>query len=444
MAKPVILTRDDHAISRKNIDPDALKVMRRLREHDYTAYLVGGGVRDLLLGIQPKDFDIGTDAHPNQIKKLFRNCFLIGRRFRLAHIRFGPDKVIETSTFRRPPEPGELEAKPAGRKGHFHVRDNTFGTPAEDALRRDFTVNGLFYDPADFTVIDHVGGLRDLKRKSLRSIGDPDDRFREDPVRMVRAVRFASRLGFRIESRAARAIRRHHTEITKASPARMLEEIHKLFGFGAGEAAFRLLYETGLLGDILPEVAAHVKAVRNRRDDPLWRCLAALDSGEHWTAGSPPPTLLWATLLAAPLERAHAARLRSDGDGLTWPVFVTDWLEPLMRRQQMPRQLQHHLITVFCDQERMTWIDPEQAGGRRLPVRHFVQHAAFDLSLALLEIRAAAGLAPPALVKRWRELRREQSEPAAAPSGQPAARSRRRRGGRRRRGRGAAPRDPAA
>src|SRR5215207_6766903 len=204
MAEPTIVPRSGHRISRRDVDSDALKVLYRLNEHNYIAYLVGGSVRDLLLKRRPKDFDVGTDAHPYQIKKLFRNCWIIGRRFRLAHVRFG-NKAIEVATFRRnilpgtenepattePPAAGDVEAPPAD----LLIRhDNTFGTPEEDAFRRDFTINALFYDIATFSIIDYVGGLQDLRDGIIRSIGDPGQGFQEDPVRMFRAVAFAARL----------------------------------------------------------------------------------------------------------------------------------------------------------------------------------------------------------------------------------------------------------
>ncbi len=182
---PTILPRSAHSLSRKQIDENTLKVLYRLHRHGYLAYLVGGSVRDLLLGRTPKDFDIGTDATPQQVKKLFRNCFLVGRRFRLAHIRFGRDQVIEVATFRRHPHPDELPEDPAEHK--FFVQ-NQFGTPREDAFRRDFTINALFYNIADFSIVDHVGGLKDLDNRQLRVIGDPQIRFAEDPLRMMRAL----------------------------------------------------------------------------------------------------------------------------------------------------------------------------------------------------------------------------------------------------------------
>ena len=266
---PVIRERAAHSISRANIDPDALKVLYRLANTGYTAYLVGGSVRDLLLGRQPKDFDIGTDARPNEIRRQFRNCFLIGRRFRLAHIVFGR-KVIETSTFRRQPEATESE------NGLYQTEDNTFGSPEEDAKRRDFTVNGLFYDIKTFSVIDYVGGLKDLEKRLLRCIGDPANRFREDPVRMMRAVKFAARLGFTIDRASCKAILKYHADILNASVPRVCEEIFRLFTFGSARAAFLMLWEFNLLDDLLPELGAYIDASGGKRS-PLWSYLAALD-----------------------------------------------------------------------------------------------------------------------------------------------------------------------
>src|SRR3954463_4199329 len=242
MVEPRVVPRAEHTISRNDIDPDALKVLYRLRQFEYTAYLVGGSVRDLLLGRRPKDFDIGTSAHPYQVKKLFRNCWIIGRRFRLAHVKFG-QKVIEVATFRRQVAAGEEVVAdgvpapdPTTPEGeHLIHRDNTFGTPEEDAFRRDFTINALFYDIATFSVIDYVDGLEDLRRGLVRSIGDPEVRFREDPVRMLRAVALASRLDFAIEQPILDAIRIHRHELAKSSPARMLEEYYKILRAGSAE-----------------------------------------------------------------------------------------------------------------------------------------------------------------------------------------------------------------
>jgi poly(A) polymerase len=282
MPEPVIIPRAEHPISRRDIDADALKVLYRLQQFNYTAFLVGGSVRDLLLQRRPKDFDVGTDAHPYQIKKLFRNCWIIGRRFRLAHVRFGA-KTIEVATFRRHllpgtenepatadgPAEGDIEALP----GDLLIRhDNTFGTPQEDAFRRDFTINALFYDIATFSIIDYVGGLQDLRDRVIRSIGDPRQRFQEDPVRMLRAVAFAARLDFTLDPPVVDAIREHGALLATASPARLIEEYYKVLRSGAAERTFRLLGEHGLLQTITPELHATTTS-----QDALWSALAGLD-----------------------------------------------------------------------------------------------------------------------------------------------------------------------
>ena len=297
MADPRIVPRAEHPISRRDIDPDALKVLYRLRQYDHVAYLVGGSVRDLLLGRRPKDFDIGTSAHPYQVKKLFRNCWIIGRRFRLAHVKFGT-KVIEVATFRRQVEPGEAMAPdatpapdPKTPPEHLMHHDNTFGTPEEDAFRRDFTINALVYDIATFSVIDYVGGLDDLRAGVVRAIGDPDVRLREDPVGMLRAVALAARLDFTIDPPVLEAIRRHRHEIAKVSLARLLEEYYKILRAGSAEKAFRGLAGLGLLEPVSKEL--HQGA-----SDPLWRSLAELDVYRH-RFESTPDTLTNAMLLGS-------------------------------------------------------------------------------------------------------------------------------------------------
>ena len=268
--QPRILARSQHTLSRKQIDPDPLRVLYRLRSSGFKAFLVGGGVRDLLLDRKPKDFDIGTDASPQQVKKLFRNCFIIGRRFRLCHVRFG-NKVVEVATFRRKAEPEEGDT--------IVKRDNTFGTPEQDAFRRDFTINAMFYDIADFSIIDYTGGIEDLEAKRVRVIGDPDERFREDPVRMMRAVAIACRLGFRIDREAQEAIRARRGEIVKSSHVRILDEIYKILRQGSARATFEQLYAMGLLAYIFPE--AH-KAL-SRGETGLLETLATLDEYRNRT-----------------------------------------------------------------------------------------------------------------------------------------------------------------
>ncbi len=296
---PRILSRPEHIISRKNIDPDALRVLYRLKSSGFLAYLVGGGVRDLLLERQPKDFDIATSAHPQQVRKLFRNCFIVGRRFRLAHVRFGR-KVIEVSTFRRASSPDEGDT--------LIRRDNTFGTPEEDAFRRDFTVNALFYDIANFSVIDWVGGLPDLDARLIRTIGDPDVRFREDPVRMLRAIALGARLGFTIDRDTAEAIRALRGEIVRSSSARILEEFYKILRQGRSRETFEQLHDYGLLAYLLPQADKALAA----SGETLLSSLSRLD--EYRRAGAPVDELtnplLMGSLLAPlglPPRRSRAA-----------------------------------------------------------------------------------------------------------------------------------------
>jgi poly(A) polymerase len=301
---PRILQRSQHTVSRKDIDADALKVLYRLKNHRFTAYLVGGGVRDLLLGRRPKDFDIATDAHPQQVRKLFRNCFIVGRRFRLCHVRFGR-KVIEVSTFRRQAEAEEGDT--------LIRRDNTFGTPREDAFRRDFTVNAMFYDIATFSVIDYVGGLEDLERRLIRTIGDPALRFREDPVRMLRAVALACRLGFEIDPDTLQAIRFLRGEIVKSSTARMLEEIYKILRQGAARRTFAALHDAGLLAYLLPQADDAIRA----GGDVLLESLGRLDDYRNAglaTTEQLTNALLMGSLLVPlglPLQRAAPGRRES-------------------------------------------------------------------------------------------------------------------------------------
>lgn len=269
-AGPRILTRQDHPISRSLISESALRVLYRLHRSGFTAYLVGGAVRDLLLGRTPKDFDVGTNARPQQIRRLFHNCRLIGRRFRLAHVRFG-DEIVEVATFRRSPEAPELPEDAPGDVLAPVMEAEEYGTPEEDAWRRDFTINALFYNIADFTVIDYVGGIEDLQRRVVRSIGPPAQRFAEDPVRMMRAVEYAARLGFEIDPETLQALHDMPAEIRRAAPARIAYEvIESLHGAHAVEV-LRGWEDHGLLPEILPEVSS-AAAGSNRM--LLWDLLA--------------------------------------------------------------------------------------------------------------------------------------------------------------------------
>lgn len=346
MTDPLIIPRADHPISRHDIDPDALKVLTRLQENDYTAYLVGGSVRDLLLGRRPKDFDIGTDAHPYEIKKLFRNCWIIGRRFRLAHIKYGA-KTIEVATFRQnitdiqaaaaeaqagapaPEAPAPDSPRPRAHADEHGIvrRDNLYGTPEEDAFRRDFTVNALFYDIATRSVIDYTGGLEDLQNRRIVCIGDPTVRFTEDPVRMLRAAVFAARLDFEMDEAVLDAMDTHGHLIQKASPARLLEEYFKILRSGYAEATFRVLDGVGLLELITPEL----------RDAPdaFWASLARLDSWRRQHPDIPTemvnPVLMGALLVPLGFVNPHE-------DSLTLGMLT-------LARKDYER-LRHLLVTV--------------------------------------------------------------------------------------------------
>ena len=391
MGQPVIVPREGHTISRKQIDPDALKVLYRLHQYNYTAYLVGGSVRDLLVGQRPKDFDIGTSAHPYQVKKLFRNCWIVGRRFRLAHVRFGM-KTIEVATFRRLVTADE-EAAASEQSASIPLdderdrlihRDNTFGTPEEDAFRRDFTVNALFYNIADFSIIDYTGGLEDLRARVIRSIGDPNERFREDPVRMTRAIALASRLGFTIDPPIDAAIEAHRGEIARAAPARLIEEIYKILRAGHAEQAFRMMAERRLLEPIAP-------ALQEAAGHGLWRPLSALDAYRR-RFEEPPDTLSNAILLGSLLvplgynARTLVGPPEPEGEFRREPRLSLGML-PLARRDV------ERLRQILTLQRRLTDLNLSPRARRAL-----MHRGPFREALTWLEIH---GDAPEAL-EHWR------------------------------------------
>ena len=426
MAQPVVVPRAAHAISRKQIDPDALKVLYRLHENHFLAYLVGGSVRDMLLGHRPKDFDIGTSAHPYQVKRIFRNCWIIGRRFRLAHIRFG-SKTIEVATFRRQLSPDELrawDAQPASdaqvgdqttdRDRLLH-RDNTFGTAEQDAFRRDFTVNALFYDIANFSIIDYTGGLEDLNARLIRCIGDPLDRFQEDPVRMLRAVAMAARLDFSIDPPIDAAIAAHRHDIARTAPARLIEEIYKILRAGASERAFRLLAERRLLEPIASEL-------QTRANDALWRSLGELDAYRR-RFESFPDTLTNAILLGSLLvPLGHTARTLSTAavpeGGRKDPRLALGML-PLARRDV------ERLRQVLSFQHRLLDMNLSPRARRGLSHR-----APFREALTWLEIHGHA----PDVLEHWKGFLEAAGTFEAEAEGMEPPRRRRRRRRRRRYG----------
>ena len=416
MTEPVVVPRSDHPISRQHIDADALKVLYRLRQFDHIAYLVGGSVRDLLLGRTPKDFDIGTSAHPYQVKRLFRNCWIIGRRFRLAHVKFGT-KVIEVATFRRQIPAGTEEepapAPPVPAPPSVAVddldllihHDNTFGTPEEDAFRRDFTLNALFYDIESRSIIDYVGGLADIREGLIRCIGAPEERFQEDPVRMLRAVALAARLDFRIDAPILRAIHRYHGELARSAPARLIEEIYKMLRAGASEKTFRMLLDTGLLAAIAPEVPGRIT-------ETFWQSLAAIDNYRRAFKRNPESLgnaiLLGSLLIPLGLLDQHHGRTKELG--------ARFGILPLARRDvEFLRQilmLQRHL---------------RDANASPRHKRGVMHRSAFPAALMWLELHGGV----PAVVESWRALQAQAptpgSEDALAPVDAPPRRRRRRR-----------------
>lgn len=369
--RPVVYQRPEHCISRKDIDPDALKVLYRLSHLGYTAYLVGGGVRDLLMGRKPKDFDVGTSAKPNEVRRAFRNCFLIGRRFRLAHVRFG-EKTIETATFRRNSQTvGEIIEHAA----QGPLEDNTFGTPETDAYRRDFTVNGLFYNIKDFSVIDYVGGMKDIERQIIRAIGDPDIRFQEDPVRMMRAIKFSARLGFKIEKKTLAAMRRRHACILTASTPRVCEEVFRLFTYSRSEIAFRQLWECGMMGDLLPELAAYVELSGGRKS-PEWRYLAALDAYDEMMRGK---GLEVSNGLRAAVLMAGAYREAGDGAG-------RKTMQTMLNALKMPKATYFEAVLLLESTRRMSQ-EPTKGKMRFIHNRDFLDILDFNRVLCRAEGR---------------------------------------------------------
>jgi poly(A) polymerase len=434
MVDPTIVPRAAHTISRRDIDPAALKVLYQLHEHNYIAYLVGGSVRDLLLQRRPKDFDIGTSAHPHQVKKLFRNCWIIGRRFRLAHVKFGT-KTIEVATFRRqvaatestpeieagalgpgdvvqpdetlPPDEGTPTRLDRARLIH---RDNTYGTPEEDAFRRDFTVNALFYDIGTFAIIDYVGGLEDLERRLIRCIGEPEVRFLEDPVRMLRAVVLGARLQFTIDEPILDAITVHRHEIARSAPARLMEEFYKILRSGHAKEAMRQLRATGLMKEITPELAS--------APDGLWASIAALDRYRSQFAAA--PESLTNAILAGTL--LHPLGL------LRRPRFSADPLERRLELGMLPiaRRDVERLHQILALQPRLLDLQASPRAQRGL-----LHRAVLDEAITWLDVHGDR----PDVVAHWRQLHSQgvPSHPATDAESEPPFQRRRRRRRRRRR-----------
>jgi poly(A) polymerase len=412
-----VIDRGSHPISRRSIPENVLKVLYRLHRSGYRAYLCGGSVRDLLMNREPKDFDIATDAHPADVRRLFRNSRIIGRRFRLVHIIF-QDQVVEVATFRREPE---RSATPENEAEDLLITDdNTFGSPLQDARRRDFTINALFYNIADFTVIDYVGGIEDLQAGRVRVIGDPDVRFREDPVRMMRAIEFASRLGFEIEKETYDAILRHRNDILKASPPRVSEEILELLRRGWSRGAFRLMIDTQLLQPLLPEIYT---AIHGDRAPYFWKMLEVLDRTVQAGRKIADAVLMSVLMLPWVIDEIELEETRREtrmriGEVM---VFIRELIQPICARMALAAGTRHQIEQAL----ETLWRLLEPPTDRRAQFRA-VSREPFNDALALFELYALSSGRYVEVFRQWQQfavrVRRAQEE-----GGPPATRRRRRR-----------------
>ncbi|EKT54215.1 polynucleotide adenylyltransferase PcnB [Providencia sneebia] len=382
--KITIIPRSEHNISRNDISDNALKVLYRLNKGGYEAYLVGGGVRDLLLGKKPKDFDITTNATPEQIRKLFRNCRLVGRRFRLAHIMFGPE-VIEVATFRGHHDQSITEDKNLSQQAQngMLLRDNIFGSIEEDAIRRDFTVNSLYYNIDDFSVRDYVDGLKDLKDGIIRLIGDPETRYREDPVRMLRAVRFACKLDMRIEPKTAQPIKQLAPLLREIPSARLFEESLKLLQAGQGYATYKMLKEYHLFEQLFPTIS--IRFTLNN-DSPMEKIIEqVLKNTDFRLKNERPvnPAFLFAAMLWYPVTE-HAEKLSQEGGLAYYDAFalaMNDILDDQCRSIAIPKRITTTMRDIWQLQLRL----PRRQGRR---ASKLMEHQKFRAAFDLLELRA--------------------------------------------------------
>jgi len=414
--QPLIIPRSEHNISRNQISDNALKVLYRLKKGGYEAYLVGGSVRDLLLGHEPKDFDVVTDARPEQIRELFRNSRLIGRRFRLAHVRYG-NEIIEVSTFR---------AQHAGNDDQSSVvdgrivRDNVYGTLDDDVWRRDFTVNAMYYRIEDFSVIDYAGGMNDIKSGNIRLIGDPNQRYVEDPVRMLRAVRFAVKLGFRIDPSSEKPIFQHRFLLRDIPPARLFEEVIKLFTGGKALQSFEQLRHYDLFQILFPQTDEMLS--EQEGGFPHTLLIHALENTDNRIAEGKPvaPGFLIAALLWMPVinqAREYMAGGLSEAEALNLAGDII--ISKQVSRTAMPRRFTRMAREIWQLQTRLRRIK----GSR--PQR-LLQHPRFRAAYDFLLLRAQAGENEQDLADWWTRYLR-QTDTAEAEPGLPKSGKRRRR-----------------
>jgi poly(A) polymerase len=428
---PTIIPRSEHGISRSNVSENALKVLYRLSKSGYKAFLVGGGVRDLLLGLRPKDFDIATDAHPEDIRKLFRNSRLIGRRFRLAHVRFGRD-VVEVATFRATGNSSgdDQQHSDSGRI----LRDNVYGSIEDDIWRRDFTVNALYYNIADFSVWDYTGGMEDIRSKTLRLIDDPWVRYREDPVRMLRAARFAAKLDFTLAPETAAPIRDLGPLLADVPAARLFDETLKLFQSGNAERSFEKLVEYDLLRYLFPSAASLIAGSEGRSVADFIRKGLANTDARLAEDKSITPMFLYAVFLW-PGVRRLAEKLAEDQNVREYEAMQEAMFRIVAEqtaRTSVPKRFSMPMKEILGLQRRFS----NQTGVRALKL---LEHKRFRAAYDFLLLRSRCGEVEPAVAEWWTEVQeldeakqREAFELDRQP-GRSRSRSRSRRG--RRRGR---------
>jgi poly(A) polymerase len=476
---PLIIPRSEHTISRAAISPNALKVLYRLKEAGYQGFLVGGAVRDLLLGIRPKDFDVATNALPEDVRHLFRNCRLIGRRFRLAHVHFGQE-IIEVATFRAAAAPEREDAEledaevegsdaqegggiPLDENGDINgnvgtpdylppidsehrafdqtgriLRDNIYGTIEEDVWRRDFACNGLYYSIEDFSIWDFVGGVRDVKESRLTMIGDPETRYREDPVRMLRAVRFAAKLNLSIEEKTEKPIKALAYLLDGVPPARLFDEVLKLFLSGYGARSFELLQHYGLFQHLFPQSAAAFELPPYAYAREML-VLGLKNTDERIAADKAvTPTFLFAVLLWSALLRELNERQAGASPDMTVLMQACD---SVLRAQQSRVAIPRRFGVPMRE---LLMLQPRFARRSGLKALSLLQHPRFRAAYDFLLLRAATGVADPELAKWWTDIQvmpqeervalvqARPADPVSAAEGAPAPgrrRRRRRRGG---------------
>jgi poly(A) polymerase len=387
-----VYTRSEHTISRAQISAHALKVLYRLQKDGYEAYLVGGCVRDLLLGREPKDFDVVTNADPDQIKRVFRNCRIIGRRFRLAHVHFGSE-VIEVATFRGAGV-AQDDQQVLNKEGRL-LRDNVYGTIEEDVWRRDFTVNALYYNIKDFSVVDYVNGMADHTAATLKLIGDPDTRFREDPVRMLRAVRFAVKLGFVLEAECEKSMHKVAELLASIPSARLYEEVLKLFLSGYALQTFEMLRHYGLFRVLFPATEKSLASEDN--GFPKLLLIKALQNSDNRIAAGKSVTayFLFAAFLWEPVRTLAQAKMKAgEAEYVAYQEAASEVIARQVKSTALPRHISLAMREVWSLQPKFNL----RVGSK--PSR-LITHPRFRAGYDFLLLRAETGGADPELADWW-------------------------------------------